>query len=293
MMRRLYHWTLNSLPPALSQRFQYLLAHGRLPDLREPKTFNEHVLRMKLTWDDPRHVPFADKLAVKDIVAERLGPEWVTPTLWSGTSFPQDPDFPFPYVVKANHGSGQVAFVRSPDDEVGLAERVSGWLEKRLARKWAEGWYAHIEPKLLVEPMLGDGVEAPLDYKFYGFDGTVVCVQVDTGRFGEHKRSFYDPSWGKLRIEFGYPIDPADIPAPESLSEMVSAASELSRGFDFARVDFYELESGPRFGEVTFAPASGLTRYEPRSADEWLGTFWPERPAGRSAATAAGRHKLV
>lgn len=289
-MSRLYHGMLDALPPPVSQRFQYLLSHGRLPDLRNPKTLNERLIRMKLTWDDERFVPYADKLAVKEIVAERLGTAWVTPTIWSGVRLPRPLEFVYPYVLKSNHGSGRVAFVRGAEDEFGLEAKASRWLERRMARKWSEPWYDHIEPRLLVEPMLGGGVEAPLDYKFYGFDGNVVCVQVDTGRFHEHRRAFFDTSWAKLDIKFGYPIDPSDIPPPRSLHAMVDAASELSRGFDFARIDFYDLDSGPRFGEVTFCPASALTPYEPRSADEWLGGFWPPESRGRSVSE---RPKLV
>lgn len=49
------------------------------------------------------------------------------------------------------------------------------------------------------------------------------------------------------------------IPRPESLDEMLKAAERLSAGFRMVRVDFYEVEGRPVFGEMTFTPAAGTS----------------------------------
>jgi hypothetical protein len=55
---------------------------------------------------------------------------------------------------------------------------------------------------------------------------------------------------------------------------MLEAAETLSGGFDFVRVDFYEAEGRPLFGEMTFYPGSGLDRFRPVSFDGLFGEHW-------------------
>jgi hypothetical protein len=64
------------------------------------------------------------------------------------------------------------------------------------------------------------------------------------------------------------------IERPKHLAEMCEAASKLGKDFSFVRVDFYDLDAGPKFGEMTFAPGSGFERFSPRKYDAWLGKFW-------------------
>ena len=51
---------------------------------------------------------------------------------------------------------------------------------------------------------------------------------------------------------------------------MVELAEKLSEPFPFVRVDFYNINGVIYFGELTFYPGSGYTRFLPDSADfEW------------------------
>ena len=58
----------------------YAWRHRRLLSLGSPTTFNELVQWRKRHDRDARLPHLIDKLAVKRFVADRLGPEWVTPT---------------------------------------------------------------------------------------------------------------------------------------------------------------------------------------------------------------------
>jgi len=40
------------------------------------------------------------------------------------------------------------------------------------------------------------------------------------------------------------------------------------------RVDFYEIDGHPRFGEMTFYPGSGLDPFDPPALDAMLGDRW-------------------
>ena len=65
-------------------RAHYRDRFGRNPRFSFPKTFNEKVYRRKLLDRDPRLPVRADKVLVKKFVEDKLGSEWVIPTLWHG-----------------------------------------------------------------------------------------------------------------------------------------------------------------------------------------------------------------
>ena len=111
-------------------------------------------------------VTLADKVAVKAVVADALGAEWVIPTLWHGTQVPELSDWPQPFVIKSRHGSNQNIYVR--DDNFmwsALRVRAAKWMRQPYG-KWLDEWlYAQIPRGVLVEPFVGDQGQLPIDYK--------------------------------------------------------------------------------------------------------------------------------
>lgn len=85
-----------------------------------------------------------------------------------------------------------------------------------------------------------------------------------------------DREWRLQDFALGHPRDPRVFARPRHLEEILAAAEALAVGFPFVRVDFYDLASGPRFGEITFTPGAGLERFEPESVDLQFGSLWPE-----------------
>ena len=62
-------------------------------------------------------------------------------------------------------------------------------------------------------------------------------------------------------------------------------AEVLATGFPFVRVDLYEVDGRPRFGELTFYPASGYLRPVPDTIDRLYGDLWPTGlPSGPAAS---------
>ena len=275
---RAYRQALDFVRPSIPQRLQTVRFHHHLPRTTHPQSFNEHMLRVRLRWQDDQLVAYSDKVAAKATVADVLGCDWVTPTLWSGRKFPEVRGFTYPYVMKAIHGSGLLQFVRRVGNEVAIRAKASKRLDRHTPRRFGEPWYNRIEPLLLVEPMLGDGGAVPADCKFFCLSGQIACTQFDTDRFSHHRRCFYSPAWGKLPFEHCYPFEPAELPRPKHLEAMLTAAATLSDRFEFVRVDLYDLADGPRFGEMTFCPDSAWGVFRPTSADYWLGDFWGRGP---------------
>jgi hypothetical protein len=260
----------------------YLWRHRRLPDLACPGLFTELVQLRKLQDRDPRMPAMADKVAVKSIVADRLGRDWVIPMLWSGTELPARLPWTPPVVVKARHGCNQNIFVRAGLRDWTAAHHASArWMRHDYGR-WLDEWlYPHIPRGLLVEPLIGTGA-LPIDYKIYVFGGQATHVQVHLDRARNHRWVMHDPDWRAIANDA--PI----VPRPTALPAMLAAAEQLADGFDFARVDFYQPGEQPLFGEICFYPGSGLDPFDPPQLDGELGRLWL-RAAGSRVLPAITR----
>lgn len=250
---------------------------GRSPNILHPQTFSEKIQRRKLLDRDPRLPLRADKIAVKDFVISRLDPSWVTPTLWYGDELPSARGWPTPFVLKSSHGSQMNHFVRTPDeaDWPAIEALCRKWLATRYYGDWGGEWlYSQIPPRLLVEPFIGELAGLPIDYKLWTFHGRVEFIQVDTDRETSHKRTMFDRNWTRLPFAIGYQIDNKPIAAPKSLDRMIEAAEVLSENTPFVRVDFYEIDGAPRFGEMTYYPGSGFDPFFPPEYDRDVGGLY-------------------
>lgn len=253
----------------------YLWRHRRLLSLSRPTRFTELVQRRKLVDRDPRLPGFIDKLMVKRFVADRLGSAWVTPTLWSGDELPVMPPCTGLCVVKSRHGCGQTEIVDpGASNWTDVRLRARSWTERSYG-SWLDEWgYRDVPRGLLIEPFVGTPPTLPIDYKLYVFHGRVEAIQVHLGRATDHRWSLFDRSWQQLSA--GASID--TIHPPETLAQMIEGAEVLGSGFDFVRIDFYDVGTAPRFGEMTFYPGSGLDRFNPPELDLMLGRLWLARP---------------
>lgn len=179
-VKKLYRSVLSKSSPAIATKIQFLRVHGRLPNLRKPKTFSEKVCASKLNWQDERFVALSDKVAVKRWVAEILGDDWIIPTLFAGDRLPpvSERTWPEPFVIKANHGSGLLHIARSKSDLdwPHIDRKIDGWLKKDWPKELSEEWYNHIQRKVLVEPMIGEDGVPPPDFKFFVFRGEIAGV---------------------------------------------------------------------------------------------------------------------
>ena len=74
----------------LTMEFRALV--DRWPDLDNPKTFNEKIQWLKLYNRQSKYTMMVDKVAVRDYIAEKIGPEYLIPLLgvWDD---PDDIDF--------------------------------------------------------------------------------------------------------------------------------------------------------------------------------------------------------
>jgi hypothetical protein len=273
----------------------------RLVRTRAPRTFTDKVRYKMLRDHRPLLVTFADKAAVRDYVASRVGEHYL-PKTFAVLSDPNELTqlaLPSAYVVKPTHGSG-VAIVVSPQapPEATLPQPQWGWVYRHVRPeavamddlvKIANGWltklygqgpnrewaYGRVPPQVLVEEMLaGPDNSIPDDYKFFVFHGTCHFIQVDSGRFGGHTQDFFTPDWKHLDLSGGPAWADPRPDRPERLDEMLSIAEKLGAETDFVRVDLYHLPDRIVFGELTSYPAGGDSPFHPQSFNAEFGLPW-------------------
>ncbi|MEW6144878.1 MAG: ATP-grasp fold amidoligase family protein [Thermodesulfobacteriota bacterium] len=272
-----------------SREIVQALYNQKLP--RDPRTFTEK-LRWKMKYDRrPILTLTADKFGVMDYLRQN-GFGNLLKKLYFVTDKPgQIPfdDLPGRYIIKSSHSSGDIIIMDNGFDLVTKAPLVredqiakcSKFLRRRHWNELNEWAYRGIKPVILVEEFLsGEEGLPPVDFKFLCFDGKAEIVEVIEGRYGEYSDNYFDMDWNPLRFtwsdwpgERGCP--PKDgIQKPPGFGEMVRVAEELSRPFDFVRVDLYNVSGRIYFGEFTHYPSGGIGEIEPRSFDDYIGSLW-------------------
>lgn len=242
-----------------------------MPDLDAPFRFTELVQMRKLYDRSSDQALLMDKVAAKRLAEAELGPDWVVPTLWLGTTLPNEHPFPVPAILKARHGCNQNAVLcKAPTAAQWrrLQRRSRRWLRSPYG-KWLDEWaYRDVPRGLIAEPLLGGKLPLPIDYKIYVFGGRATHVQVHLDRGGRHRWILHDRNWRPL-------VDNIDRPqSPAALSAMLSAAEALAKGKSFLRVDFYEVGGRPYFGEFCLYPGSGFDPFAADWIDLELGALW-------------------
>jgi hypothetical protein len=265
------------LPDRWVTAHQYRIRNGVWPDLDHPKDLCEKLLWLKLHDHSPLHTLCADKLRVRDYVAERWGAEILVPLL-ATTRDPEDirPEriAPERFVAKTNHDQGGVYICRdrATFDWAHARRMLALRLRRNHYRVMREPQYRDIEPAILVEALIEtDAPEGLSDYKFYCFGGRPAFVQVNIGRQARHIQLFYDLDWIKLPCWRTYPDIAPDAARPRALARMAECAAALSAPFAFCRVDLYDTPEGIRFGEITFHPGAGLKRFHPPEFERRFG----------------------
>jgi hypothetical protein len=284
------------LPEFLVTAATIMYAHkvhvGRYPNLLNPKTFNEKVLYRVLFDHSPIWTRLQDKYAVRDYVRERIG-EHVLPRWYCVTKNPRDIPFdelPDRFVVKPTHGSGwvRVVFQAHALDREELIDTCHGWLSQNYFYVQREWLYKHIEPRIVVEVNLGDGVRPnAIRYTTHVFPGRARVFPGGGAAPGQARCGFYGRAWNRLSatVSDKRQID-GDLRRPVHLDEMIHYAEILADGIDFLRVDLYDTDDKVYFGELTITPGGGTQRYAPHEFDRCLGRCW-NLSMGRAGGLAA------
>ena len=250
---------------------------GRIPDLKNPRTFSEKQQWLKLNYHNPLMKIVVDKWEVRSYLEKRGYKNLLSNVIgvYENIKDFNIKQLPNKFVIKATHGSGW-NLISTDKDNINWfwwKKIMNVWLTNNIFWPGREWPYKGMKPRLLVEEFMVDESGFLQDFKFFCFNGKVKFIQANKGRDTKsHAQNFYDTQWHIL--PFGKDLKPRPditINAPENLKKMIEIAEDLSKEFPFVRVDFYEVNKKIIFGEMTFYPKSGLPDFTPIKYDKLLG----------------------
>ena len=264
----------------------YRLSMRKPLNLENPTTFNEKLQWLKLYNRRPEYVQLVDKFLVKEYVANKIGDEFVIPTIRSWES-PKDIDWdmlPNQFVLKTNHDGGGNGIVVCRDKSTLNKQKALRELNHSfrrntflIGREWP---YKKVEKRVFAEKYIEDSKLNDLrDYKFLCFNGVPKLLYIATERNKAErvKFNFFDMDFNHLDIRNGHPMGEEQLEKPSTFEQMKSIAAILSKGIPQVRIDFYEVDGHLYFGEFTFFHLGGTGSFQPEEWDTILGS-WIELP---------------
>ncbi|MBR5156646.1 MAG: glycosyl transferase [Clostridia bacterium] len=278
----------NWMPDSLYLKLRFPIRTGEKLNLKNPETFNEKLQWLKINDRKPIYSDMVDKYEVKNYVAEKLGEEYIIPTLGIWDKF-EDIDFnalPDQFVLKCTHDSGGLAVCtnKAEFDVEKAKEKIERCFKRNYYWSSREWPYKNVKPRIIAEKYMEDenAAEGLTDYKFFCFGGKPKLLYVSQG-LQDHATaaiSFYDLEGNEMpfhRKDFR-PID-GKMVLPEKFDEMVKIAEKLAKEVDnpFIRIDLYSICGKIYFSEITFFPCSGMMPIEPEEWNKTLGD-WIELP---------------
>lgn len=151
---------LNFLPDEQYLKLRYWAAFGRKLDLENPSRFTEKLQWLKLHDRKPEYSRMVDKYEAKQYVADKIGEEYIIPTLGVWDSF-DEIDFeslPDKFVLKCTHDSGGLVICK---DKKSLdKDKARTKIEKSLKNNyylWGREWpYKNVKPRIIAEQFMVD-----------------------------------------------------------------------------------------------------------------------------------------
>ena len=271
--------------PYLSLRYRCLMGHWI--DWKKPKTFTEKLQWLKVYDYKPEYTRMVDKLAAKDYVAERIGEEYIIPTLgvWNRVEDIDWDSLPDQFVLKTTHGGGGCGVVVCSDkthfDKAKAIEKLQTSMHSNAGKTYRERPYLNVPRKIIAEKFMAErrakvntkNSDLP-DYKFFCFNGEPHYCQVIRDRNTKETIDFYDMEWNHMPFVGLNPVAKngvEPVAKPVHLEQMKVICRRLSKDIKFSRIDLYVIDDKEYFGEITFYPAAGFGEFTPADWNERLG----------------------
>ena len=251
-------------------------------NLNNPRTFNEKLQWLKLYDRKPEYTRMVDKYEVKKYVSERIGEEYIIPTLGVWDKF-EDIDFdslPEQFVLKCTHDSQSIVICKNKNelDYKTSMNKLNRCLKNNGYNYGREWPYKNVTPRIIAEKYLDDNSgDAIQDFKFFCFGGEPKIMYVSRDKSKEPRTDFFDMDFNHLNMRMRDKNSDILPEKPKMFEQMKALATILSKGIPHVSVDFYCIEEKIYFGELTFFHCSGLAKINPIEWEYTLGD-WIELP---------------
>lgn len=259
----------------LYYQLSYLHNRKRLLNFAFPHNLSEFIIKKIVSGETAQYAVYADKYAVRKYV-EEVGLGNILPKIlgvWKDVDEIEFDSLPDKFALKLNYGSGMniICKNRRNLNTAEIKEKISGLMSKDIFWR-AEPHYDLIPKCIICEEFIEDHMGYfPLDYKFMCFNGVPNHILVCSERNVKMKLFTYDLDWNKIDLLTSDYRSTEDIRKPQNLDLMIQYATQLSKGFDFVRIDLYDTGEHVFFGEMTFTPEGGVLRYYSLSALSMMG----------------------
>jgi hypothetical protein len=264
------------IPDMFYIQLMYFYHKRKFVNFTNPRTFSEKQQWMKLYNRKSEYTIMADKFLVRDYIKEKLGEEYLIPLVGGPWSSVDDIDLltlPEQFVLKCSNGHGvEICADKDQFNSEFAKTRLKNSMKNNLfwySREWP---YKNSKSVIIAEEyMQGDMI----DYKFYCFNGIPKYLFIVTNRFTNDGPygDFFDMEGNHLAAkDTDFPNNPYGYPLlPQSFEDMKKIAQVLSEGIPFVRIDLYEQNNKPIFGEITFFDSAGFSNFDPPEFDIELG----------------------
>ena len=272
---------LTRISPTLASKFIFRIAKGKSLDLKNPQTFDEKIMWLKLNtyYKNPLITQCVDKYAVREYV-EKCGCGEILNDLLAVYDSVDEidwDDLPNAFAIKCNHGCGYniVCDDKSKLDIEWAKKQLKEWMDEDYYLNYAEVNYQFVPKKIVCERYLQseDGL-LPNDYKIYCFGGepklALICYDRDDAK-DRVQLVFVDLDFNELPYGAEGINDGSKVRKPKSFESMLEYSRKLSKGFPYVRMDFYDVDGKVYFGEMTFTPSGGITHYYSEQGQKELG----------------------
>ena len=268
-------WGFMILPRRAVVGVRYWLRLRRWPNIKTGERFSEIIQRRKIRDCSVSDVLVADKIAVREYIEEKGFGDALNDLVWVGKRLTKAEFEALPecFVVKSNNAS-KTNFIVTDKSDISrprLNALMFAWRRLQYGALSAERFYDQMPAQCLIERHLGSDDNVPEDYKLFVFHGKVAFIVVDLDRFKGHRRKIFERDWKEAGFSLNFPSDPRPMPKPAGFDRMVAFAETVGAGFEFIRVDLYEVAGKMVFGEMTHAPAAGYCRFDPDARDYEFG----------------------
>jgi len=270
---------LSLVPDKLYCEITFALKHKRLPNLESPELINDKLLVLKLNDRNPILKKMVDKYEVRKYVEDKVGSDLLVPLigLYKDPDDVNFKDLPNEFVLKPTSGAQQNLICR---DKTALdwgqsSKQIRKWINFNSYKRTREWPYKDLPPRFIIEHYIEDSNGETNDYKFWCFNGEPKLVQVDVGRFKNHRRNMYFANDFKQIEDIVISHDKTDyqIRKPNNYAKMIEVARALSKEFKFVRVDLYNIDGKIYFGEMTFYPGNCNEKIVPISYEKIFGNM--------------------
>lgn len=262
-------------PYRISSDLRFWYTYRRFIDWKHPRDLNEWIHLLIEKSDAGVWAMYADKVRVREYVKSKGLGHILLPQygVWDDASKIDFASLPAQFVLKTNHGCCTNIIVRDKDslDKEAARSRMNSWLRQKFGRETGERHYRLIPPRILAEKLIDparqhSGADSIVDYKIWCVFGQPKYIFVSYDRSDDLLTvDLYDTDWQRrnelLNYGNGYILPERPMPRPECLDEMLRYASVLAADEPEARIDFYEVDGRPVFGEITLTSCGGKMSY--------------------------------